>query len=385
MNCLCGRIVFPEPCGRWFPRELSSIIGESAREFGKEFPEAAGALIAEMRALREALAAERAARAAAEEDNRRLRAEIADLKARLGADATNSSRPPSSDGSATTTRSLCRRTGRKPGGQPGRGSALQAAPAAGAEARQVFDLPQEIRLEVVGHRIESVACPRCGTVTKADAPPEASRQVQYGPRVAALLVYLVSCHHLPLKRTVEAFAAILGAPISPATVLKGAARAAQAVRDRFAPAAKATPAANADQANSRLLSATARAGRPDPDPHPASKHAKRHAALARRLKDRTYNYLYFATPTGQPAAPSRPTTPPTGKYGRSKSTRKPPAACEPEKKLPAIARHPLPDSHRRPTRRSSPPSPRLPHQPKPMATRHTLNSCRRDGRAGTGG
>jgi transposase len=206
--------------------------------------------------------------AAAEAENRALRAQVADLEAQLGTDSTNSSKPPSSDGPAVKPRSQRRRTGRKPGGQEGhKGSTLKAvqhpdrvqthraeqcgrcgthladAPVIKTEARQVFDLPEQIRLEVVEHRLETVACPGCGARAKPAGPPEARRQVQYGPKVAALLAYLVAYHHLPLKRTAEAFAAILRAPISPATVLKAVAEASGAIAERFEPAAKAALAA----------------------------------------------------------------------------------------------------------------------------------------------
>jgi transposase len=50
-----------------------------------------------------------------------LRAEVAELKRRLGQNSRNSSRPPSSDGLAKSPapKSLRRRSGRKPGGQRG--------------------------------------------------------------------------------------------------------------------------------------------------------------------------------------------------------------------------------------------------------------------------
>lgn len=50
-----------------------------------------------------------------------LRAEVAELKRQLGRNSQNSSRPPSTDSpfAEPVPKSLRRRSGRKPGGQPG--------------------------------------------------------------------------------------------------------------------------------------------------------------------------------------------------------------------------------------------------------------------------
>ena len=52
---------------------------------------------------------------------KQLEAEVAELKRRLGMNSTNSSKPPSSDSPfiKPTPKSLRRRSGRRPGGQPG--------------------------------------------------------------------------------------------------------------------------------------------------------------------------------------------------------------------------------------------------------------------------
>ncbi|WP_369292981.1 DUF6444 domain-containing protein [Micromonospora sicca] len=128
------------------------------------------------------------------QENAVLRAENADLRARPGQDSSNSSRPPSSDGSVKPApKSLRTRSGRRPGGQPGHegrtlrqvadpherfthepagcggcGDDLSNAVVAGVAVRQVFDLP-DIGVRVSEHRIMSRRC-RCGQMTAGRAP-----------------------------------------------------------------------------------------------------------------------------------------------------------------------------------------------------------------------
>jgi transposase len=83
-------------------------------------------------------------------------AEIAELRRQLAACSRNSSQPPSSDGlDKPAPKSLRGRSGRTPGGQPGR---------EGRTLRQVA-VPDE----VVVH--ESGACAGCGGQLAADGPP----------------------------------------------------------------------------------------------------------------------------------------------------------------------------------------------------------------------
>jgi transposase len=173
-----------------------------------------------------------------------LGAEVAELRARLSANSRNSSRPPSSDGLAKppAPRSLRRRSGRKPGGQPGHGGHhlerverpdkvilhvpdrcggcggdLSDGEPAGEEARQVFDLPP-VRLFVTEHRSRSRRC-GCGHITSAVFPDGVGAPTQYGPRMRALGIYLVAVQHLPYQRAAQLLADWLGAPLSPATLV----------------------------------------------------------------------------------------------------------------------------------------------------------------------
>jgi transposase len=174
-----------------------------------------------------------------------LRAEVAELRARLSANSRNSSRPPSSDGLAKppAPKSLRRRSGRKPGGQPGHegrhlqrvedpdevivhvparcggcGGDLCGGEPVGEEARQVFDLPA-IHLAVCEHRAQRRRC-ACGHVTSAVFPTGVGAPTQYGPRVRALAIYLIAAQHLPYQRAAMLLADWLGAPLSPATLVE---------------------------------------------------------------------------------------------------------------------------------------------------------------------
>jgi transposase len=182
-----------------------------------------------------------------------LRAEVADLRARLQASSENSSRPPSSDGLAKPApKSLREKTGRKPGrpeGQPGAtlemtgtpdeviaheprccagcGASLAGAPRAGAERRQVADLP-EIRARVTEHRLVVRRC-GCGTLTRGQPPEGVSAPVQYGPRVSAIAVCLWHGQFLSRSRTCQAMSELFGVPVSAGAVAGMTARIAGAL------------------------------------------------------------------------------------------------------------------------------------------------------------
>jgi len=171
-----------------------------------------------------------------------LTALVAELRARLGQNPRNSSRPPSSEGYAKPApRSQRRASGRRPGKQdgepgttlrrrahpdvvvehrPGRcsgcGSALAGAPVVSLERRQVLELPA-VTMTVTEHRIEHRRC-GCGTVTMAEVPAGVNAPVQYGPGVHAVALYLVAGQHLPLARAAATLADLLAAPVSVGTV-----------------------------------------------------------------------------------------------------------------------------------------------------------------------
>ncbi len=209
-------------------------------------------LAALVESLRGELAQARAELAQARAELAQAREQIAELQARLAQTSRNSSKPPSSEGLGKPPprqRSLRKRTGRKPGGQDGHegttliqvtrpdhirrheppacgrcGAGLAGCPVISMERRQVFDLPP-MQVEVTEHQLIEREC-ACGHRTKAAAPGGADAPVQYGPRIAAIIIYLYIGQFLSKKRTAQALAELFGVPLSSGTVAAVTGRAA---------------------------------------------------------------------------------------------------------------------------------------------------------------
>jgi transposase len=191
-------------------------------------------------------------------------ARIAELERQLSASSRNSSRPPSSDGlGKPAPTSLRGRSGRRPGGQPGRsgrtlrqvatpdevvvhqpgacagcGSTLPAeGPPVRIVRRQVFDIPQ-ITVRVVEHQLLSRRCAGCGALTGAAGPAGVTAPVSYGPSAAAIAVYLCLGQHLPVARTAGLLGELFGTPMAVGTVAAWTSRAAAGL-EPFTAAARA--------------------------------------------------------------------------------------------------------------------------------------------------
>ena len=216
-------------------------------------------LAALVASLRHELAGAAGALEQARAELAQARERIAELEARLRQNPRNSSTPPSSEGLAKPApkpRSLRKRSGRRPGGQDGHkgttlarvarpdreirhepdccrrcGAGLAGRPVTGVERRQVFDL-QPVRAEVTEHQLIEREC-GCGQRTKGIAPPGAEAPVQYGPRTAAIIVYLYAGQFLSKERTALAPGELFGIPLSSGTVAALTARAARRL-DGFA-------------------------------------------------------------------------------------------------------------------------------------------------------
>src|SRR5690348_3802027 len=237
-------------------------------------------------------------------ENAALLGRLADLERRLGLNSRNSGKPPSSDGLKKPPRvsSLREPSGKTTGGQAGHpGKTLRrvetpdvtinhypaACAACGAPltetmavdhiARQVFDLPEPKPLLVTEHRAHGCRCGACGAQTRAAFPDGVSAPVQYGPRIGAIVLYLLHYQLLPEKRLARLMADLFGVTLVAATI----ARISRECATRYAGFADAV----------RDLVAAA-----------ALKHLDE---TGFRIGGRT-QWLHIASPCGSPSTGSRP-------------------------------------------------------------------------------
>ena len=185
-------------------------------------------------------------------DNEKLAARVVALAAEAAKNSGNSSKPPSRDPVAERARQAEERaekkkraaggTARAKGKQRGtRGQTLAltdqpdvviehvpgtcgqcTASLAAAEVtktvrRQVIEIPKPVPV-VTEHQAQTRRCAGCGTCTTAAFPAAVRAPVSYGPRVHALVVYLLARQHLPVERCAEAMADLFGVKISTGTV-----------------------------------------------------------------------------------------------------------------------------------------------------------------------
>jgi transposase len=204
---------------------------------------------------------------------------IQELEGRLAKDSHNSHKPPTSDGLQRRPRSQRRKSGRKSGGQLGhRGETLplvatpdemvtqhppqcphcqtaldETAPHA-LERRQVLDLPP-VRLSVREHRAAHVRCPGCGGLAVAAFPAEVPSRIQSGPRLRALVVYLVEQQLVPYARVRDLLADLFGHSLSVGTLVTMVQQCAQAlapIEDVLKAQAQAAPVLHHDETGVRV-------------------------------------------------------------------------------------------------------------------------------------
>jgi transposase len=212
-----------------------------------------------------------------------LQARVSELERQLGLNSGNSGKPPSSDGlkkKPARVKSLRERSGKKTGGQKGHpgktlsrsetpdatidhfpetcsgcGGALTGAMATGHTARQVFDLPEPQPLIVTEHRAHACLCGKCGAETRAAFPEDVTAPVQYGARLAAVVVYLLHYQLLPEKRLAALMADLFRVHLVTATIA-GMSRTCAARFQGFAAAVRdhvaAAPVKHMDETGFRI-------------------------------------------------------------------------------------------------------------------------------------
>ena len=231
---------------------------------------------------------ERSREALAEKDRTigQQRERIEQLERQLAArkrNSTNSSRPPSSDGLAGEQRRRCssrKKSGKKPGGQPGHdghdrplvdnpdrvgqvlpqqckhcGTALPADQQPTMEEvfrRQILDLPEVVLPVVAEFQYPKLDCPCCHKGTRAELLPE--HQGQNGERLTAVIGYLIAVRKMTRRDVHAVLNDLFGVDISLGSVQKAWEETADAVEAPYGELARALPdeqVANADETGSR--------------------------------------------------------------------------------------------------------------------------------------
>jgi transposase len=165
---------------------------------------------------------------------------VKQLEDQLATNSKNSSKPPSSDGlKSPKDRSSRGSSDKKAGGQkghPGKGGQLSEDPDETFRfsvdqcpdcqvdlrqqalddliRKQLIDIPPVVP-HVTEYQIELKTCPCCGKQWQAEGCPAGIyHELEYGPGVKAISVYLSAYQYLPIKRTKELLQGILGLKLS---------------------------------------------------------------------------------------------------------------------------------------------------------------------------
>ena len=175
-----------------------------------------------------------------------LEAQVRELLARLGTNASNSSLPPSANPPGADKPVKKEKSERKRGGQPDHPPHLKQLLPTERVTRTKHIVPQEcakcraelpherqltdpepkrfqtveippIPLEVVEYQAHARTCADCGHVTHATVPAEL-RAHSVGSRLTATLAYLTGCHGISKRGVEEIVETVFGVPISLGTV-----------------------------------------------------------------------------------------------------------------------------------------------------------------------
>jgi transposase len=186
-----------------------------------------------------------------------LQALVVELRRRLDADSSNSSRPPSSDNPfkrpAPKTSGMpaedgpARKRGKQPGTQgknrrqvdnpdekigvepgacTGCGAGLDGAELLRIFRRQVFEASPPPPPRVIQYDVAERRCGGCGQVNQGQAPAFVTGRVQWGPSVSARAVLTTIAHHLPYGRAAVLLEKLAGLPVSTGFLVNARRRAA---------------------------------------------------------------------------------------------------------------------------------------------------------------
>lgn len=179
------------------------------------------------------------------------------LEEQAAKNSNNSSKPPSSDGfkRQRKTKSLRKKSGKKPGGQPGHEGtnltmidnpddiiihhlehcqycekSLKDVSILDYDKRQVFDLPV-MKFFTVEHRAEVKQCPYCDRKSSAVFPDAITHKTQYGKGIQSFAAYLKNYQLLPYDRISGVFDDLFGHRISAGTIVNFTRRCYQYLED----------------------------------------------------------------------------------------------------------------------------------------------------------
>ena len=214
-----------------------------------------------------------------------LNERVRELEIRLAKDSHNSHKPPSSDEPTfrrSGRKSLRKRSGKKPGGQPGHtgctrlqvetpdevhlhvpdscarcGNDLQDVAPCRSQRRQVLELPP-LRLHVQEHRVHDKRCSGCGHTTRAAFPEGVDEPVQYGAGVQGLGLYLQVYQLLPYGRAAGLIGDLFGQTPSQGTLaraLKQAHERLEPVEQQIHAGLRRSPSVHFDETGLRITSA----------------------------------------------------------------------------------------------------------------------------------
>jgi transposase len=187
----------------------------------------------------------------------KLEAENRDLKARLGLNSSNSSKPPSTDPPHAKRKPPLPKSGRKRGGQPGHrrherplvppdqvGEVVECRPShcdacaaalAGKDLepvrRQVAEVPP-LQPHVTEYRLHTLTCRRCGHRTTGVTPPGVSAGA-FGPRLSAMVGLLSGVYRLGKRPVRQLLADLFGLSISTGMICKLQRRAAMVLTPAY--------------------------------------------------------------------------------------------------------------------------------------------------------